>query len=380
MSLVNLQQPKRIVFGAGALPQAADIADLGVRRALIVTSTPIVPLAQPLVEALESRGVTVTVYGGVDTEPSVSVFEAVLDVARSAQPDAVVGIGGGSPLDTAKAVAALHDSEQGLRDVFGIGLLRGRRTHLVCLPTTAGTGSEVSPNAIFLDEADLLKKGVISPFLVPDAAYVDPLLTHTVPAPVTAATGVDAMIHCLEAYTNKFAHPTVDLYALQGIRLIAAHLARAVKQGDDAEAREKLALGALYGGLCLGPVNTAAVHALAYPLGGEFKVSHGVSTALLLAPVTEFNIPAAPGRYADVARAMGVNGGGSDEEVARRGLERIMALNAECGLPSRMSEVGVPEEALPRIVESGMTVTRLLKNNPREVTAEDAERIYRAAL
>jgi alcohol dehydrogenase class IV len=380
MSLVNLQQPKRIVFGAGALQQAADIADLGVRRALIVTSTPIVPLARPLVEALESRGVTVTVYGGVDTEPSVSVFEAVLDVARSARPDAVVGIGGGSPLDTAKAVAALHDSEQGLRDVFGIGLLKGRRTHLVCLPTTAGTGSEVSPNAIFLDETDLLKKGVISPFLVPDAAYVDPLLTHTVPAPVTAATGVDAMIHCLEAYTNKFAHPTVDLYALQGIRLIAAHLSRAVKQGDDAEAREKLALGALYGGLCLGPVNTAAVHALAYPLGGEFKVSHGVSTALLLAPVTEFNIPAAPGRYADVARAMGVNGGGSDEEVARRGLERIMALNAECGLPSRMSEVGVPEEALPRIVESGMTVTRLLKNNPREVTAEDAERIYRAAL
>lgn len=380
MSLVNLQQPKRIVFGAGALQQAADIADLGVRRALIVTSTPIVPLAQPLVEALESRGVTVTVYGGVDTEPSVSVFEAVLDVARAARPDAVVGIGGGSPLDTAKAVAALHDSEQGLRDVFGIGLLKGRRTHLVCLPTTAGTGSEVSPNAIFLDERDLLKKGVISPFLVPDAAYVDPLLTHTVPAPVTAATGVDAMIHCLEAYTNKFAHPTVDLYALQGIRLIAAHLSRAVKQGDDAEAREKLALGALYGGLCLGPVNTAAVHALAYPLGGEFKVSHGVSTALLLAPVTEFNIPAAPGRYADVARAMGVNGGGSDEEVARRGLERIMALNAECGLPSRMSEVGVPEEALPRIVESGMTVTRLLKNNPREVTAEDAERIYRAAL
>jgi alcohol dehydrogenase class IV len=332
------------------------------------------------VEALESRGVTVTVYGGVDTEPSVSVFEAVLDVARSARPDAVAGIGGGSPLDTAKAVAALHDSEQGLRDVFGIGLLKGRSTHLVCLPTTAGTGSEVSPNAIFLDETDLLKKGVISPFLVPDAAYVDPLLTHSVPAPVTAATGVDAMIHCLEAYTNKFAHPTVDLYALQGIRLIAAHLARAVKQGDDAEAREKLALGALYGGLCLGPVNTAAVHALAYPLGGEFKVSHGVSTALLLVPVTEFNIPAAPGRYADVARAMGVNGEGSDEEVARRGLERIMALNAECGLPSRMSAVGVPEEALPRIVESGMTVTRLLKNNPREVTAEDAERIYRAAL
>ncbi len=182
MALVNLQQPKRIVFGAGALQQAAEIVDLGVRRVLIVTSTPVVPLARPLVEALEIHGVSVTVYGGVDTEPSVTLFETVLEVARSAHPDAVVGIGGGSALDTAKAVAALHDSEQGLRDVFGIGLLKGRKTHLVCLPTTAGTGSEVSPNAIFLDETDQLKKGVISPFLVPDAAYVDPLLTHTVPA------------------------------------------------------------------------------------------------------------------------------------------------------------------------------------------------------
>ena len=380
MALVNLQQPKRIVFGAGALQKAAEIIDLGVRRVLIVTSNSVVPVVQPLVEALEIHGVSVTVYGGVDTEPSVSLFEAVLEVARSANPDAVVGIGGGSPLDTAKAVAALHGSDQGIREVFGIGLLKGRKTHLVCLPTTAGTGSEVSPNAIFLDDADQLKKGVISPFLVPDAAYVDPLLTHTVPPAVTAATGVDAMIHCLEAYANKFAHPAVDLYALQGIRLISAHLARAVKQPDDAGAREGLSLGALYGGLCLGPVNTAAVHALAYPLGGEFKVPHGVSTALLLAPVVDFNIPAAPERYAEIARAMGVDGRGSDEEVARRGQERMLALNAECGLPSRLSEVGVAKEALPRIVEAGMTVTRLLKNNPREVTAADAAQIYRALL
>jgi alcohol dehydrogenase class IV len=172
----------------------------------------------------------------------------------------------------------------------------------------------------------------------------------------------------------------VDLYALEGIRLISAHLARAVKHPDDAEAREKVALGALYGGLCVGPVNTAAVHALAYPLGGEFKVPHGVSTALLLAPVVDFTIPAAPQRYAEIARAMGVDGEGSDEEVARRGQQRMVELNAECGLPSRLSEVGVSEKALPRIVESGMAVQRLLRSNLREVTAEDAERIYRAVL
>ena len=269
MQLVTLQQPRRIVFGDGALQQAAEIADLGLRRVLVVTSTPIRPLAQPLVDALEAKGAAVTVYGEVDAEPSVSLFERVREVARSADPDAVVGIGGGSPLDVSKLVAALHGSEQSIQDVFGIGLVAGRRAHLVCLPTTAGTGSEVSPNAVFLDEADQLKKGVVSPFLVADAAYVDPLLTHTAPPAVTAATGVDAMVHCIEAFANRHAHPAVDSYAVQGMRLIAANVARAVADGDDAEARERMALGSLYGGLCLGPVNTAAVHALAYPWAGS---------------------------------------------------------------------------------------------------------------
>lgn len=380
MQLVTLQQPKRIVFGDGALQQAAEILDLGIRRVLVVTSTPIVPLAQPLVETLESRGATVTVYGEVNQEPSISVFEAVREVARSANPQAVVGIGGGSPLDVAKLVAALHGSDQGIRDVFGIGKVRERQAHLVCLPTTAGTGSEVSPNAVFLDEEDQLKKGVVSPFLVPDAAYVDPLLTHSMPPAVTAASGVDALVHCVEAFANKFAHPTVDVYATEGIRLISAHVAQAVKHPDDAVAREKMALGALYGGLCLGPVNTAAVHALAYPLGGEFKISHGVSNALLLQHVIEFNLPAAYGRYAEVARVMGIDEGGSDEKVARLGQERMVEISAECELPRGMSELGVPEDAVPRMAKAAMTVTRLLKNNPREVTEEDADRIYRAAL
>jgi len=380
MQLVTLQQPKRIVFGDGALQQAAEIVDLGIRRVLVVTSTPIVSLARPLVQALEKRGASVSVYGTVDSEPSIALFETVFEVARSVDPDAVVGIGGGSPLDVAKLVAALHGSGQGIRDVFGIGLVKGRKAHLVCLPTTAGTGSEVSPNAVFLDEADQLKKGVVSPFLVPDAAYVDPLLTHSMPASVTAASGVDAMVHCIEAFANRFAHPTVDLYAARGIQLISAHVARAVKHPDDAVAREKMALGSLYGGLCLGPVNTAAVHALAYPLGGEFKITHGVSNSLLLRHVIEFNLPAAFGRYAEIARMMGIEGTGSDEKVARLGQQRMVEICEECRLPSRMSQLGVPEQAVPRMAKAAMTVTRLLKNNPREVTEEDAQRIYRAAL
>jgi alcohol dehydrogenase class IV len=196
---------------------------------------------------------------------------------------------------------------------------------------------------------------------------------------VTAATGVDALVHCIEAYANRFAHPMVDLYALQGVRLIGASLLRAVEKGDDLEARAEMALGSLYGGLCLGPVNTAAVHALAYPLGGEFHVAHGVSNAVLLPAVMAFNLPASPQRYADIALALGVEPGDTPLETAQRGVARIRELYAQCGVPAHLSELGISADSIPRMAEWAMKVTRLLKNNLRELTASDAEEIYRAA-
>src|SRR6185312_1331641 len=191
--------------------------------------------------------------------------------------------------------------------------VKGRSLPLICLPTTSGTGSEVSPNALLLDENTQSKKAVISPHLVPDAAFIDPALTLTVPAPVTAATGLDALTHCIEAYANRFAHPLVDTWALDGIRHIAAHLATAVREPANLEARTHLALGSLYGGLCLGPVNTAAVHALSYPLGSRHHIAHGHSNAILLPHVLRFNVPAAFGRYAEVALALGVSPQSSGE-------------------------------------------------------------------
>ena len=220
------------------------------------------------------------------------------------------------------------------------------------------------------------KKGVISPHLVPDAAFVDPLLMHSVPPAVTAATGLDALTHCIEAYANKFAHPIVDIYAMQGIRLISANLERAVRNGRDAEARANLALGSLLGGLCLGPVNTAAVHALAYPIGGRFHIAHGVSNAVLLPHVLRFNLPSAPDRYADVAAAMGVERNGSATTAAERGLTSIAQLSKACGVPQRLSQLGVPREAIPAMAKGAMQVQRLLKNNPRPVTEADAIQIY----
>jgi alcohol dehydrogenase len=380
MNTLSLQQPPRIEFGNGCATQCAELlAGRRPRGVLVITSSPVLPTLAPLLAALRATVPRLTVYDRIDAEPTLAMFADALRLAESLQLDAVIGAGGGSAMDVAKLVAALAGRDQQIADVFGLGRLTGRNLFLACLPTTSGTGSEVSPNAILLDESDGLKKGIVSPYLVPDLAGVDPLLTVSLPAPVTAATGLDALVHCVEAYANKFAHPIVDLYALQGVRLIGANLLRAVRRGDDLEARANLALGSLYGGLCLGPVNTAAVHALAYPLGGEFHVPHGVSNAVLLPHVLEFNLPAAVDRYADIAQALGVPPAAAPEETARRGIARLRELARDGGIPSGLAALGIPSTAIPRLARAALTVTRLLKNNPRELTEADAARIYAAA-
>jgi alcohol dehydrogenase class IV len=355
-----LHQPSKVSICAGCLADCA--ADLAGRRAFVVTGRFGATLAKPLGD--------VTIYDRINAEPTVEMFRECLAAARDARPDVVVGLGGGSPLDVAKLIAALLPGEQQIGEVFGIGKLGPRRVGLVCVPTTAGTGSEVSPNAILLDGD--FKKGVISPYLVPDAAYIDPALTLSVPPDVTAATGMDALTHCIEAYANRFAHPVVDVYALEGIRRITRSLAAAVADGQDLAARTDVAYGSYYGGLCLGPVNTGAVHALAYPLGGEFHIAHGVSNALLLTYVLEFNLPAATERYNAIATAMG-------ESSAAAGLERLRALSRQISLPMRLRDVGIPQDAIPRLAKSAMTVTRLLERNVRTVTEPDAIEIYHKA-
>jgi alcohol dehydrogenase len=380
MNTVTLLQPPRVVFGNGCAPQCADyLAARSVKRVLLVSSTPVLPTLDEVCSALKTAGIEIIPAPPVDCEPTQELFERILLFARAQKADGVLGIGGGSAIDVAKLVAALFGGQQTVSEVFGINLLRSRDLPLVCLPTTAGTGAEVSPNAILLDESDELKKGVVSPHLVSDAAFVDPLLTVSVPPAVTAATGLDAITHCIEAYANKFAHPIVDTYALQGVKLIAANLVRAVRHGKDLEARAALSLGSLYGGLCLGPVNTAAVHALAYPLGGKFHVAHGVSNALLLPHVLRFNFSAAPGRYAEVAVAMGVQQNCSDLGTAEKGVEHLSQLSRDCGVPQKLSDLQIPRAAIPAMAKSAMQVQRLLKNNLRPLLEADAVKIYEAA-
>lgn len=379
MKSIELKQPQRIVFGTGCMKQMCEeyIAS-GMKNLFILTADPILPLVQPVICRLEEEGVRTMVETKILGEPTVGDFKRILKEAQEFGADSVIGIGGGSVMDVAKLVAVFMHSEQKIEECYGIGFIRQRGVWFACAPTTAGTGSEVSPNAILLDETDNGKKGIISNFLLADVAYLDPQLTATVPPRITAETGMDALTHCIEVYTNKFAHPCVDMYALKGIELIAKNLERAVKNGSDMEAREAMLLGSMYGGLGLGPVNTAAVHALAYPVGGMFHKSHGLSNSVLLPTVMKFNMQGNEKRYADVAIACGCEPGATDEETAMRGVEFIAAMSKACGIPQTLEEIGIPASAIDDMAKAAMLQQRLLKNNPRPITEEDCHEIYGA--
>jgi len=305
------------------------------------------------------------------------MLEASISSARSTGADCVLGVGGGSVMDVAKGVAAMIGNDQLLEDAFGIGNLQKREPFLILAPTTSGTGSEVSPNAIYFDESVQLKRAIISPLLVADAVFVEPELTLTAPPGLTAASGMDALTHCIEAYTNKFAHPMVDGFALQGIRLISQNLEQAVIRGDNLEARINLAQGSLFGGMCLGPVNTAGVHALAYPLEGIFKIPHGLANSILLPYVMSFNLEANEERYADVALAMGVRFDEDTSSTALKGIEATRDLADACGIPAGVPQLAEVPEKIEDLADSAMTVTRLLRNNPREITRDDAIALYK---
>ena len=318
---------------------------------------------------LEEGGVEANVFSSVSPDPPVGAVEACVRFGRDHHADVVVGIGGGSSIDVAKCTAVLlrHDCE--LASLFGIGKVPGRGLPTIMAPTTSGSGSEVTPIAILSDREAHLKRGIVSDHLIADAAVVDPELVVTLPPAPTAYTGMDALTHAIEAYTNRFAVPLADTFALEAIRRVSASLRRCVADGADVEARYSMSLASLLGGMCLKSVNTAAVHALAYPLGCEFDVPHGIANSLLLPHVMRFNAPASGERYGQIAEALG-----ADDAVAA-----VERLACEVGTDRKMREFGVTRDDLPRLAASAMKVERLLKNNPREVREDDALAIYEAA-
>jgi alcohol dehydrogenase class IV len=343
MNPIQLIQPRSVVFGPDVLNKLPE--DKGwndVHRLLFLVAKPVLEAMQETLSVFRSRGKTVEVvvyeHSG---EPTFTLLDTFLAYSEAFRPDAVLRVGGGSVLDCAKLLAALTGTGLQVASVVGTDLLKGRSLRLVCLPTTAGTGSEVSPNAILLNEETGDKLGIISPYLVPDSCYVDPVLTCSLPPALTAETGMDALCHCIEAYTNKWAHPLVDMYALKGIELIYGHLLRACQDGMDLEARSALALGSLLGGLCLGPVNTTAVHASSYGLGGQFHIPHGQANALLMPAVLNFNSPFLGGRIPKLAAAMGIEEQATVEETAQACVEAIRTLSQQCGIPQHLSELGL---------------------------------------
>lgn len=381
ISKILFTNPRQLVFGAGSLVDfQEEYLKKGKKRLFLFTIEPLLEELSTLIKAFSTAGIKLEVNTSIVGEPTFKEVEGLVAKARKFQADSVVAIGGGSVMDAAKLVAAMIDIDAPVRSFIGKGLLPSRNTFLACLPSTAGTGSEVSPNAIFLDEIDGGKKGVISPYLMPDESYIDPHLTSGVPAQVTAATGIDAFTHCMEAYVNNFAHPMVDLYALEGIKKIAQNLKTAVEDPLNSNAKAAVALGSMYGGMCLGPVNTAAIHALSYPLGSTFKIPHGLSNALLMPYIIDFNKEYAPAKYAEVARALGSTIEGDDLAVATDGVRLMFEWCKELGLPTKLSKIGIGKDDLEEMAKDALKVQRLLQNNVRELSFNDALEIYTKAL
>ncbi|KQU95291.1 alcohol dehydrogenase [Devosia sp. Root413D1] len=367
---ITLLQPSRLEIGAGAIARLGAWA-AGYRRIFVVAMPPTVGF----VERIGLSGEVAT-YIDIPPEPDLPAVEAVLAAARAFRPDLVIGLGGGSVMDVAKLVAALWDSEQAVLDVVGVDKLAGRRSALAQVPTTSGTGSEAGIRSLVTNPATLAKLAVESRHMLADIAVLDPELTYSVPAAVTAATGIDALAHCVEAFTNLKAHPLIDGYARLGIELVGRYLPRAVADGADTEARAGMMLASYYGGLCLGPVNTAGGHALAYPLGTRLKLPHGLANAIVFPHVLAFNTTARPDKTTEIVTALGLGQLADAREV----LAGSMAYCRDLGIEMSLARHGAQEAELPVWAEEAFAIKRLIDNNPRALGVSDILTIYTSAL
>jgi alcohol dehydrogenase class IV len=374
----------RVVMGPGAVKNVgAEVKALGAARALIVTDPGVVAagLAAPVEASLKAAGVEFGVFSDVAPDPRYQTIDACLAAAGKLRPECVIGLGGGSPLDVAKSTAMMLGNPGTIADYFGVDLVPGPGVPGLMIPTTAGTGSEVTPIVILSDEREKLKKGVVTGHLFPRTALLDPELTLGLPPAVTAATGMDALIHAIEAYTSVNATGLTDMFAARAVELIGDHLRTAVAQGGNLAARSAMLEGSLLAGIAFANAGVTAVHAFAYPIGAEFHIPHGVANTLMLAPVMRFNLVGNVRKFAEIAALTGeVVDHLSDREAAERAVTAVTDLADDLGVPRSLSQFGVKEEHLPDLAAGVMKVTRLLANNPRVLTAADAERIYREVL
>ncbi len=375
---------RSVISGMGSLQRIGEICQsLGIQRPLIVSDQGIknLGIVDNVIERLRSDGLAACSFTDVVADPPDTIVLRAVDVAKHQAIDGVIGLGGGSSLDTAKLVALLARSNEPLDTLYGVNRVRGKRFPLILIPTTAGTGSEVTPVAIVTTGATS-KQGIVAPQLIADVALLDAELTLQLPAKVTAMTGVDAMVHAVEAYTSLHKKNVyTDMLAREALRLLSANITTATHTGLDIEARQAMLLGSCLAGQAFANAPVAAVHALAYPIGGHYHVPHGLSNSLVLPHVLRFNTSAAAASYAQLAEiviAPQQLAAATGERCAQF-IDYFFALISDLGLPPTLSSVGIPAADLPMLAAEAVQQERLLINNPKPLTERDALAIYQAA-
>ena len=383
MNRFQFQTVPNIIARLGTIQELFKILKNGrYQRLLLVTDPGMLKqqLHLPILDIIEAVGLEYVIYSDVQADPPDTVVLEAAAFAKQENIDVVLGFGGGSSMDVAKLIAILAHPEQHqtLSDLYGVDNATGPRLALILVPTTAGTGSEVTPISI-VTTGETTKTGIVAPILYADVAILDATFTQNLPAQITAATGIDAMVHAIEAYTSKHKkNPYSDMLAKQALRLLNANLPHVLQDGYDLDARQNMLVGSMLAGQAFANAPVAAVHALAYPLGGHFHLSHGHSNALVLTEVLKFNAPAAKQLYAELMTWLDPRSKGCHEGLTDLFIDHFNNHLMQSGLTLKLNQLNVPEHMLQVMAEDAMQQSRLLQNNPRELKVEDAYQIYQA--
>ncbi|PJG82506.1 iron-containing alcohol dehydrogenase [Caviibacterium pharyngocola] len=381
MNNYSLFHTNKIIGGAGCIGQIVDVVnEYGAKNVLIITDQGVFNtglINQPK-ELLEKSGISVNIINDTPPEPPIDKVNDIYLAAKNMNSQVIIGIGGGSAMDTAKLVAILLNNDVSLQDVAdGKAKFKRRGLPTIMVPTTSGTGSEATQNSIVLIPERELKVGIVDEKMLPNCVILDPVMTIGLPPHITANTGIDAFCHALECYISKKSSPFSDTFALKAIELISANIRTAYQDGKNLQARENMLLGSYFGGACIATSSTVAIHALSYPLGGKYHIPHGLANSILLPDVMKFNLDACEEKFAKVAQVMGLDVAGcSQREAAEKMIDELYALIRDLDIKCDLRAVGISENVLDELVDSAFTVRRLLDNNPKEMSKADIRAIY----
>ena len=374
----------RIVMGPGSAKTiGAEVKARGIKRVLIVTDKGVIGagLLKSIEESFKAAKIKYSIFDKVEPDPRYEIVADCVKMAETARAQMLVGIGGGSPMDITKTAAVMLTNKGPIGAYFGINLIPKPGLPIILIPTTAGTGSEVTPIAILSDEGEKLKKGIVSPYLFPAMAFLDAELTMGLPPHVTAATGMDALIHAIEAYTSINATTITDMYCIKAMELIYKNIRIAYAKGDNIEARSAMMEGALLAGIGFANAGVTAVHAFAYPIGAEFHIPHGIANTLMLPHVIRFNVLGNLDKFAQLAKPFGIHTEGLDNlAIVDKVIAAIDRLTDDLKVPRHLADFGVKEKDIPKLAEGALKSVRLLVNNPRNLTLDDAKKIFKDAL